>query len=104
MERSVIRRISDPCAPDLERIHGGGAKNGEAVRARSLEYLDSQSESGFDRKIKMPAFGPPLPAGSPPRPPMEVPAGALLLNTLTHLFQHVGEISYIRGLKRGMDK
>jgi hypothetical protein len=76
----------------------------DAVRAKTLEYVNSLNETDFDRKFNMPAFGPPLPPGAPPRPPMEVTVGAMLLNTITHLFQHTGECSYIRGLKRGMDK
>jgi hypothetical protein len=36
------------------------------------------------------------------RPPTSV--GNILMMNVTHLSQHAGEVSYIRGLKRGMDK
>jgi len=76
----------------------------EAVRGKTLEYLKDLTEEGLERKFTMPAFGPPLAPGAPPRPPMEVTVSGMLLNTVTHLVQHIGEISYIRGLQRGMDK
>ena len=76
----------------------------EAVRAKTLEFVKALSEEEASRKITLPAFGPPPAPGAPPRPPMEVAIGSLLLMTVTHLAQHAGEISYIRGLKRGMDK
>ena len=76
----------------------------DAVRARTLDYLKDIPEAELERKITMPAFGPPPAPGAPPRPPMEVAIGSMLFNTVTHLVQHIGEISYIRGLQRGMDK
>ena len=76
----------------------------EAVRDKTLEYMKDLTEEGLERKFTMPAFGPPPAAGAPPRPPMELTVAAMLLNTVTHLVQHIGEISYIRGLQRGMDK
>ena len=76
----------------------------EAVRARTLDYLKDATEAGLETKITMLAFGPPPAPGTPPRPPMELTIASMLFNTVTHLVQHVGEISYIRGLKRGMDK
>lgn len=76
----------------------------DAVRAKTLEYVNGLKEADFERKFNIPAFGPPLPPGAPPRPPMEVTVGVMLLNTIIHLVQHTGECSYIRGLKRGMDK
>jgi hypothetical protein len=76
----------------------------EAARAKTLELLNSLNEEGLERKFSMPAFGPPPAPGQPPRPPMEVTVSGMLLNTITHMVQHIGEISYIRGLQRGMDK
>ena len=76
----------------------------EAVRGKTLEYLKALTEEDLERKFTMPAFGPPPAAGAPPRPPMELTVATMLLNTVTHLFQHVGEISYLRGLQRGLDK
>lgn len=76
----------------------------DAVRGKTLEYLKELNEEGMERKFTMPAFGPPPAPGAPPRPPMEVTVSGMLFNTVTHLVQHIGEISYIRGLQRGMDK
>ncbi len=76
----------------------------EAVRGKTLEYLNSLNEEGMERKFTMPAYGPPPAPGQPPRPPMELTVASMLLNTVTHLVQHIGEISYIRGIQRGMDK
>lgn len=76
----------------------------EAVRNNTLEYVKGLTEEEAGRKFTMPAFGPPPAPGAPPRPPMEVAVATMLLMTITHLAQHVGDIAYIRGLKRGMDK
>lgn len=76
----------------------------EAGRSKTLEYLKDLTEGDFDRKITLPAYGPPPAAGTPPRPPIELTVGMLLLMTVTHLAQHAGEISFLRGLQRGMDK
>jgi hypothetical protein len=34
----------------------------------------------------------------------EVPAGSLLAMAITHQAEHAGEMSYIRGLQKGMNK
>jgi hypothetical protein len=47
-----------------------------------------------------------MPAGNAPprRPPFEPIVGLMLMHEVTELAGHAGEISYIRGLQRGMDK
>ena len=47
-----------------------------------------------------------IPAGNaPPRRPLFEPiTGAMLMHEVTELAGHAGEISYLRGLQRGMDK
>ncbi len=75
----------------------------EAIRAKTAEYINGLQEADFSKKITLAPFGPPPPGGGA-RPPMEIAVGSMLLMMLTHLAQHVGEISYIRGLQRGMDK
>lgn len=76
----------------------------EALRAKTLDYVKSLKEDDFDRKITLAPI-PAHPQGGPPaRPPMELGVGSMLLMLVTHLAQHNGEISYIRGLQRGMDK
>ncbi len=80
----------------------------EAVRKITIEYLKGLKPEDLDRKIELPP--PPAPAAGtegrpvPPRPPFNPIVGSILLMLITHLAEHAGEISYIRGLKRGMDK
>jgi hypothetical protein len=45
----------------------------------------------FDRTINIPNFG-------------DVTIGAMFAFTAVHLAEHAGEISYLRGVQRGMDK
>jgi len=63
----------------------------DAVRARTTEYLKTLTPDSFERKITMPPFG-------------ELAAAMMWNIVVTHTAQHVGEISYLRGLQRGMDK
>ncbi|MDD5339220.1 MAG: DinB family protein [Dehalococcoidales bacterium] len=72
--------------PKLQAINDYGA----AVRKDTLAYVGTLKPADLDKKIEM-RFGPmPL---------------AMVINILvSHAAQHTGEISYIRGLKRGMDK
>jgi len=62
----------------------------------------------LDEKVDLPPMGPPPgpagQAGPPRRPPFEPVIGSMLMMVVTHLAEHAGEISYLRGLKRGMDK
>lgn len=82
----------------------------EAVRKQTLEYLKSLTPENLDAKVELPPMGPPPQktadgkAPPPRKPPFEPIIGSLLLFTVIHLVQHSGELSYIRGLKRGMDK
>jgi uncharacterized damage-inducible protein DinB len=61
-----------------------------AVRAATREYFSSLTAESFDRKITMPRFG-------------EMPVAVMLSLTVGHAAQHTGEISYLRGLQRGLD-
>jgi len=47
-----------------------------------------------------------MPAGNahPRRPSVEPIVGSMLMHEVTELAEHAGEISYLRGLQRGMDK
>ena len=63
----------------------------DAVRARTLEYLQTLTPEAFEKKISMPPFG-------------EVTVAMIFTIVVTHTAQHMGEISYLRGLQRGMDK
>jgi uncharacterized damage-inducible protein DinB len=63
----------------------------DAVRAKTKEKLRSMPVEAFDEKFTFPNFG-------------EMSAGALFAFLISHASQHIGEISYLRGLQRGMDK
>jgi hypothetical protein len=82
----------------------------EAVRKQTLEYLKDMTPEKLDKKVDLPPMGPPPKdvSGGKSTPPRRLPfepiVGVLLLFTVTHLAQHAGEISYLRGLQRGMDK
>jgi hypothetical protein len=80
----------------------------EEVRKETLEYLKGLKPKDFDKKVNLPP--PPIPAAkpagspTPPRPPFNPIVGSILVHVVTELSGHAGEISYIRGLQRGMDK
>jgi hypothetical protein len=90
--------------PDLKEL----LAYAEAVRKDTLEYLIGLKPEDFDKNINIPRPPAPMtmPAGqpAPPRPAFNFTVGLMLLMLVTHLSQHAGEISYIRGLQRGMDK
>jgi hypothetical protein len=80
----------------------------ELIRKNTLEYLKGLKPKDFDKKVNLPPPPAPvaMPAGNPPphRPPFELIVGSMLMHEVTELAGHAGEISYIRGLQRGMDK
>lgn len=63
----------------------------DAVRAGTLEYLQTLGPEDFSKKITMPRFG-------------ELSVAMIFNIVVTHTAQHIGEMSYLRGLQRGMDK
>lgn len=63
----------------------------EAVRAGTQDYLGGLNSEAFDGKIQTPRYG-------------EVSVGFMLSRMIGHAQQHIGEMSYLRGLQRGMDK
>ena len=80
----------------------------EMVRKNTLEYLKGLKPKDLDNKVNLPP--PPasmaMPAGNAHlrRPPFEPIVGSMLMHEVTELAGHAGEISYLRGLQRGMDK
>ena len=62
----------------------------DAVRAGTLEYLNNLSPDELNRQINM------------WRGPM--PVSGVLAILVGHCYQHMGEISYLRGMQRGLDK
>ena len=63
----------------------------DTVHARTMDYLKGMTPSTFDKKITLPRFG-------------DLTVAAIFSITIGHTSQHIGEISYLRGLQRGMDK
>ncbi len=63
----------------------------DAVRARTKEKLRSMAVEAFDEKITFPNVG-------------EMTIGAFFAFMIAHTAEHIGEISYLRGMQRGMDK
>jgi hypothetical protein len=63
----------------------------EAVRSHNMKFLDTFSPEQLDRKVTLKFAG-------------EVPAAFVYSLVVSHSAQHIGEISYLRGLQRGMDK
>ena len=90
--RYTQEQVAGFVLPDLKSLQAYT----DAVRKQTLDYLTKATPETLDRKVEMPQMGPVK------RPPTTV--GMLLLMNVTHLSQHAGEVSYLRGLKRGMDK
>jgi uncharacterized damage-inducible protein DinB len=65
--------------------------SGDAVRAKTKESLRGMAPEELDRTITFPNFG-------------ELPVATIFSLIVAHTSQHIGEISYLRGLQRGMDK
>jgi uncharacterized damage-inducible protein DinB len=63
---------------------------GTAVRNETKAYIDAISADDFDAIISMQPFG-------------DMPKAFLLSLTVSHAAGHLGEMSYIRGLQRGLD-
>ena len=82
----TVEQVNAFCVPKLETILEYGA----AVRANTVAYLDTLKAPDFDKQIKM-RFGP-------------MPMAMVFTILISHASQHTGEISYLRGLQRGMDK
>lgn len=63
----------------------------DAVRAKTKEHLRAMKAEDFDKKVSFPNYG-------------ELPVSAVFSLLVSHTSQHIGEIGYLRGLQRGMDK
>lgn len=64
---------------------------GEAVRARSVDYVRNLDPARSDEIVKSRIFG-------------EVSIGKLISILLCEIVQHVGQIAYLRGLAEGQGK
>jgi uncharacterized damage-inducible protein DinB len=82
----TVEQVDNFPVPALEAI----LRYGAAVRTETLDYVDTLQPADLEKVIKMP-FG-----------DMTV---AMMLSLLSgHASQHIGEVSYLRGLQRGLDK
>lgn len=63
----------------------------QAVHAKIMESVKEMKPEQFDKKLTVPYFG-------------ETTVGALVAIMMDHSSQHIGEISYLRGMQRGIDK
>ncbi|MFC1919786.1 DinB family protein [Chloroflexota bacterium] len=64
---------------------------GDAVRARTIGYLKGMTADEFDGIINLPRWG-------------DIGIGAVFAFVVVHSAEHAGDISYLRGLQRGLDK
>ena len=100
----TVEQVAAFVVPDLKDL----IAYAEAVRKNTIEYLKGLKPKDFDKKVNL--FPPPvpmaMPPGSParPHPPFNPIVGSMLMHEVTELAGHAGEISYMRGLQRGMDK
>jgi uncharacterized damage-inducible protein DinB len=62
----------------------------EAAHAKSVEYIKNLKLDDLDLKIKLP-WG-------------DFTVAGVISMVVTHGTQHIGEVSYLRGLQRGLDK
>ncbi len=63
----------------------------DAALASTLKYVKTLKPENLDRTIADPRMG-------------DRPAAFLVSMVVWHVSQHIGELSYLRGLQRGMDK
>jgi uncharacterized damage-inducible protein DinB len=83
----TVEQVNAFQVPELAKI----LAYADAVRARTKDKLRSMAVEAFDEKIAFPNFG-------------EMTVGALFAFMIAHAAEHIGQISYLRGLQRGMDK
>ncbi len=72
--------------PDIQLLR----EYGKAVRAHTLAYVAGVTIEEYRRIVKTPRG--------------ERPVSGFLSNIITHAAQHTGEISYLRGLQRGLNQ
>jgi uncharacterized damage-inducible protein DinB len=86
--------------PDLKDLQAYS----DAVRKQTQEYLNGLTPDELNRRVETPSSSSGTQPAAPRRLPFEPIVGVMLSFTVIHLAQHAGEISYLRGLQRGMDK
>jgi len=83
---ATLEQITNFRVPELKDL----MDYSEAVRAQTLEYLKGKNNDEFNRIITTPRG--------------DVTLGALFITIVGHLAQHLGDISYLRGIQRGLNK
>jgi hypothetical protein len=63
----------------------------QVVRARTVEWLKRMPPDKFDEVIQQPELG-------------GITVGKLYSYMLCEITQHIGQLTYLRGLQRGLDK
>ena len=76
-----VEQVNAFPVPELRELMGYT----DAVRQRTMQYLKNVTPDQLDKRITMPRSG-------------ETPIAAVFARVVGHLFQHIGEISYLRGL------
>jgi hypothetical protein len=82
----TAEQVSSFSVPKLEEL----LAYGKVVRSETEAYISGLTPEGFD-EIKTAMFG-------------EMPVSTLLTMLINELALHIGHITYIRGLQRGLDK
>ncbi len=82
----TVDQVNSFVVPDLKDILDYWAE----VRKSTIKYLDGLKDADFDQKVKMP-WG-------------EFSVAGIFSIIVSHAAGHIGEIAYLRGLLRGMDK
>jgi hypothetical protein len=82
----TVDQVNAFVVPDVKDILAYWAE----VRKATLAYLDRLTEADFERKIKMP-WG-------------DFNVAGIISLIVAHTAGHIGEMGYLRGLHRGMDK
>ncbi|MCX7911667.1 MAG: DinB family protein [Dehalococcoidales bacterium] len=83
----TVEQVNAFRVPELNRL----LTYVDAVRAQTKAYLATLKDADFERKIKMPWGG-------------EMPVAVVFSIIVGHASQHIGEMSYLRGMQRGLDK
>lgn len=63
----------------------------EAIRARTVEYLETIATGELEQVIETHVFG-------------KMTIGQIFARLLCEITQHIGQIAYLRGLQRGLNK
>ena len=84
--RYTVDQVNCFMVPDMKQLMAYY----DTVRTETLRYLDTLKPADFDRKVKLP-FG-------------EFNVAGVFSVIASHTAQHNGEIAYLRGMLKGMDK